>query len=212
MNINVGSGHLVLDGFVNLDNSLFLKLSRSPFQWILKPFLNESKKEIIRLFTEASKRAELRKYDCRKRMPFEDNSVSHILCSHFLEHLFHDQCILLLKEFTRVLKPGGTMHVILPDLRLCVERYLSNDSPEAADELMSLLLSYEKPGLTLRSKLLDLTGNFGLHHLWMYDRRSMEHKISQIGLCVDINLSTPSSAFRKGDDSLHIFAYKPLSY
>jgi len=208
MNLNVGSGYLALEGFINLDNSLFLKLSRSPFYAVLKPFLSNEKQKVVKQFIEVSQRADLRRYDCRKKMPFDSGSISHILCSHFLEHLFHDQSMFLLTEFYRVLKSGGTAHIVLPDLEEHVNTYLADQRPEAADAFMERILQYGKQGLTARNKLLDLTGNYGLHHLWMYDRRSMEHKMRQAGFVIDNSLVTPSAEFRKNDGSLHIVAMK----
>lgn len=53
--------------------------------------------------------------DLRNGIPFEDNSVEGILCSHILEHLDCHEAVKLLKECHRVLKPGGILRVVLPD-------------------------------------------------------------------------------------------------
>jgi len=47
-------------------------------------------------------------------LPYDDNSVSQIRASHFLEHFLVDDAIKILNECHRVLKPGGSMHVIVP--------------------------------------------------------------------------------------------------
>ena len=44
--------------------------------------------------------------------PFADNELDYIEASHVLEHL--DKPFLVMKEFHRVLKPGGTLHVKVP--------------------------------------------------------------------------------------------------
>lgn len=45
-------------------------------------------------------------------LPFADNSVSEVFCSHVLEHL--DDPTVLLNEINRVLKPDATAHIIVP--------------------------------------------------------------------------------------------------
>jgi SAM-dependent methyltransferase len=43
--------------------------------------------------------------------PWDDSSVDHILASHVLEHLPTEQA---LNECVRILRPGGTLQVIMP--------------------------------------------------------------------------------------------------
>jgi len=45
--------------------------------------------------------------------PFKDNSVDEILCSHVLEHLYVP-IYEVMKEFHRILKPGGKLIIKLP--------------------------------------------------------------------------------------------------
>ncbi len=48
----------------------------------------------------------------KEKLPFKDSSVSEIHCSHFLEHI--NDVELVLKEFTRVLKVGKKITIIVP--------------------------------------------------------------------------------------------------
>lgn len=54
---------------------------------------------------------------------FEDGSVEEIYASHSLEHFPHPQTISVLKEWHRVLAPGGKLYVAVPDFQRCVELY-----------------------------------------------------------------------------------------
>ncbi len=57
--------------------------------------------------------------DLLKGLPFQDNSVDEILCSHFLEHLkIRHEAIPFLQECYRVLKPGGVMSFITPNFEI----------------------------------------------------------------------------------------------
>ena len=51
-------------------------------------------------------------------LPFADSSVAEIYCDNVLEHIGpNDDFIFVLNEFYRVLKPGGTATIIVPDGR-----------------------------------------------------------------------------------------------
>lgn len=52
--------------------------------------------------------ADLRVADCRK-LPFSSNSFERVFSGDVIEHLCYEDGILMLKEMSRVLKPGGFM-------------------------------------------------------------------------------------------------------
>lgn len=54
---------------------------------------------------------------------FADGSVSEIYASHILEHFPHPQTMSVLKEWARVLEPGGILYVAVPDFNRTVEIY-----------------------------------------------------------------------------------------
>ena len=56
-------------------------------------------------------------YDLNNRLDFPDNHADGILASHFLEHLTLQECLKLLKECKRVLKPGGVLRISIPDAK-----------------------------------------------------------------------------------------------
>ncbi len=77
------------------------------------------------------------KHDLRKPLPFADQSFSAVYHSHVLEHFSHAFAPVFLRECFRLLEPGGTLRVAVPDLEGIVRAYLkaldgacSND-PEA---------------------------------------------------------------------------------
>lgn len=50
------------------------------------------------------------------RLPFEDNTVAEVLCSHVMEHIGAG-FIPLMKEIYRVCQPNGIVHIIVPHHR-----------------------------------------------------------------------------------------------
>ena len=57
-------------------------------------------------------------------LPFEDNSVDVVYHSHVLEHFSKCKAKEFLKECYRVLKPGGIIRVVVPNLEDIVINYL----------------------------------------------------------------------------------------
>lgn len=58
-----------------------------------------------------------------EKLDFDDNSVSEILASHVFEHLNPFRAIDILKNWNRVLKPGGKLIMEMPDLEKLCERF-----------------------------------------------------------------------------------------
>jgi len=52
--------------------------------------------------------------DVTKGMPYCDDSVDEILADNFFEHLSNDDWIYVLNECHRILKPGGTIKLLVP--------------------------------------------------------------------------------------------------
>lgn len=61
-------------------------------------------------------------------LPYEDNEISEIHSSHSLEHVAKKEVLPTLVEWKRVLKPGGALTLIIPDLEWCVQHWLKNRS------------------------------------------------------------------------------------
>jgi predicted SAM-dependent methyltransferase len=63
--------------------------------------------------------------DITKRFPFPDESVDRIYSSHVLEHMnYGHQTIPMLAECLRILKPGGSFSVAVPDASIFIQGYL----------------------------------------------------------------------------------------
>jgi predicted SAM-dependent methyltransferase len=56
--------------------------------------------------------------DIGQRLPFEDGAAELVYASHLLEHFPTEEVPQLLAEWRRVLRPGGTLLVAVPDLEV----------------------------------------------------------------------------------------------
>lgn len=61
-------------------------------------------------------------------LPFADGSVEEILAIHVLEHIAPGSVVKTLREWHRVLRPGGLLQVHVPNARTILTSYLEGDS------------------------------------------------------------------------------------
>jgi SAM-dependent methyltransferase len=200
--LNVGSHYYVLPGFINLDNHIFLLLSSGlP---LLRLFCLIPKESLISHFYEARRAAILQRHDCRKPLPFPNGSVDHILCSHFIHHVYPDEADNILKEFRRVLKAGATLHVIEPSLARYVKMYLETGADDAADLfLQSIEISHMRRP-RFRYRLLEFLGFEGLRSRWFYDESSLMKRLAAAGFRRLDRDDSPSSSFRSDEPADNI--------
>lgn len=201
--LNVGAGSYALADFVNIDNSTFLQLL--PLYPILKPFIGKRRCEGFEEYRQALRAAPYIAHNCGKPLPFPPGSVDHILTSHFLEHLYKKEAEEVLHGFYSVLKPGGTLHVIVPDLHYRAKRYINKACSEESNcEFVESLLftKPECPGLMLRWR--EFIGGFGLLHRWMYDEPSMRAMLERSGFSIVSENNSPSANWRKNDNESQV--------
>lgn len=62
--------------------------------------------------------------DLRGYLPDSPNSVDFIFTEHFIEHISRADAVRLFTECFRVLKPGGVIRIITPDLFVLLDDYM----------------------------------------------------------------------------------------
>ena len=83
--------------------------------------------------------------DLRNRLPFRDDSVYILYCSHTLEHLFPYEALALLKEMRRVISVKGAVRLAVPSFEHCLEIALgrcSSSWPRQLDNSTSQAINY----------------------------------------------------------------------
>jgi len=177
--VNLGSGPTIAEGWINLDKSWNIYLSKFP---TIKRILYK-----LRLISEGTFQARWRgktilRHDVTKGLPFESEQVDFIYCSHLLEHLTHDDTSKVCQEAYRVLKKNGIFRVVVPDLKLHARKYIEGDrnffggseKPIADSFLESLCLE----GLHNRPIIERILYSL---HKYMYDAESLTFLLRSAG-------------------------------
>lgn len=158
-------------GWVNFDSSPTVRFERLPV--------------IGRLYTKNSTRfpPTVRYGDVVAGLPVEAGSCRGVYASHVLEHLCLDDCRTALRETLRILAEGGIFRLVVPDLQICAERYLSAVGAGDAGAAIRFL---DDTGLGVRSRprtphglASRLFGNSA--HQWMWDETSLRAELEGAG-------------------------------
>jgi len=108
--------------------------------------------------------------DVRKELPIESGVVDWVYCSHVIEHLEKYEAESLVKEIKRILKRGGRVRIVLPDLNKIIKNY--GDDP---DQFNRVYFGFEK------DKKAGILGKFIRPHNWMYTYESFKKLMVEAG-------------------------------
>ncbi len=136
----------------------------------------------------------IRYLNLHDRLPYADGSVDAVYASHVWEHLYYEDARRATAECFRVLRPGGSLRIVVPSLRLYCEKYLAEaGSREAALNLHGRLMYRDlaRQKNALYGLYAALTG-FHLHK-FMYDEPALAALLADAGfgdVCVRPYLET----------------------
>lgn len=214
MRVNVGCGATPTDGWVNLDNSLSIRVARWPLVvgGLSKArILDTQSCEFAKIATTKN----IQFANASRRIPYADNSVEVVYSSHMIEHLDRREAHAFLLEVKRVLRPAGIVRIAAPDLAQLVKAYLTTGN---ADQFIERTHMSQKRarGLLAHIKMV-LIGSRG--HLWMYDGASLAALLRGAGFAeVSIvpagttRIENPGSLdlAERSEESVYVEAAQPL--
>jgi predicted SAM-dependent methyltransferase len=105
--------------------------------------------------------------DLREPLPFRDGSAAIVYSEHFFEHLEYPlEASGFLTESWRVLIPGGTFSMGIPDFELFVNSYVTRD-----ERFYRELFQYRQPEWirSTRMHVLNWIFRLGREHKYAYD-------------------------------------------
>lgn len=168
MKLNLGCGSQILAGWTNVDYALGARFAKVP----LFRSINRS----LGLFdSEWDSRIHL--HDLTRPLPWPDDSASVVYSSHTLEHLSREQGRHLLEQAYRVLKRGGIIRIVVPDLKSYVTKYLEGEL-KADDFVEAIGVLYGNPSSTLKRRLAPF---IQFPHKCMYDTPRLVAILEEIG-------------------------------
>jgi SAM-dependent methyltransferase len=186
--VNIGCGPDAPANWINIDGSWNAWFTHHPG---LRKFF-----EAIGLFRKGSGeqwRVRPVVHDITKPLPFATNSIAAIYGSHVLEHLYRSDAIRLLAESKRVLKPGGILRLVVPDVQTMARNYLATKDAQREDRLdenavpaadvLNDQLGFRSPTPPSGSfvfKFYAIWKDFH-HHKWMYDSHSLAKLMAEAG-------------------------------
>jgi predicted SAM-dependent methyltransferase len=101
-----------------------------------------------------------------RTLPYEDGTVEMVVAHHTLEHLGLTEAQDALKEWRRVLQPGGSLLVFVPNAPEIAKRYLSGEFSE----------------YTFAANMYGAyMGNEADYHRWCYSYRSLHAALMEAG-------------------------------
>jgi len=71
-----------------------------------------------------SEHPEVQRVNVLQRLPYSENSFDAVYSSHVLEHFSPETAAALLQECHRILKPGGILRTVVPDLEATCREYI----------------------------------------------------------------------------------------
>ena len=160
MKLNLGCGSTTPAGWLNVDYALGARLARLPGFG----FVNAR----LRLFDlDWARRIDI--HDLRKPFPWPNDSAEAIYCSHTFEHLTREQGTHFMREAHRVLRLGGVLRIVVPDLGHIVALYRGGTLD--ADRFIEELGVLPEPSRSLwKSRLAPL---ITFPHKCMYDEAAL---------------------------------------
>lgn len=168
--LNLGCGDKILPGYVNVD---------------IAPVREGKSPDVL---------SDLR------QLPFADGHADEVLSVHVIEHFYHWEAVEVLKEWVRVLKPGGTLILECPNLLTAAKNLVRQPHQGAL------------PGLEGQGTMWVLYGDPAwkdplMCHKWGYTPQSLGQLMQESGL---VDVRRERAVFKLGEPrDMRVVGVKP---
>ena len=115
-------------------------------------------------------------------LPFGDESVDEVYAGHFLEHLHQGEACAFLLEAKRVLRPGGRLGLMVPDMREVMRRYVVD---EPAPMEFPAGVHRDLRDLDELCAAVIFSTEQESHHQWAYDATTLTRLLVRHDFVVD---------------------------
>jgi len=144
-------------------------------------------------------------WDLRYGIPFPDSSVARVYSSHLFEHLTYEQGQALLDQCLRVLKPGGSFSIVVPNARMYLEAYLGQH--ELPPEFFGWKPAYNN---TTAIDAVNYIAYMAGEHKYLFDQENLLHILRAKGF-VDVaerSIDLETDLLERDYESIYAIARK----
>jgi len=135
-------------------------------------------------------------------LDYEDGTIDYIYTSNMLEHFDEINGLQFLKEGFRVLKKGGILRIIIPDIDKLIQVYLNWDTANETDSIYGTIQFYKndwniKDSVNFFNQFTvqEVLAPYG--HRFYYNVENLRNKCKNIGF-------TKIKSFDQGNVTEHI--------
>lgn len=145
-------------------------------------------------------------WDLREGIPFPDGRVARLYSSHVLEHLTFRDGQALMREGLRVLQPGGSFSVCVPDAGMYIRAYA--EGRQLPEDFFGWTPAVN--GSTAID-MVNYTAYMDGHHAYMFDQENLVRRLELAGFErvtpreFDPTIDRPERDF----ESIYAIAHKP---
>lgn len=115
-------------------------------------------------------------------IPYDDGAVDEIYGGHYFEHLEPADAGRFLAEAWRVLRPGGKLGLMVPDMREVMSRYV-HDEPAPMEFPQGVVRDLRD--LDHCCAAIIFSTDQESHHQWAYDKFTLSRALMRAGFIVD---------------------------
>lgn len=126
--------------------------------------------------------------DCLRPLPFPDGAFDGIFSEHVLEHFTQEDGEQLVRELFRILKPQGSLRVIVPDAQFVLRSYF--DCPAE-------LIEYRGSGGDTAMEAVNSFFRQRYEHQFMYDWQTLRKLFKQAGFSEIVQSGFGREAFNR---------------
>ena len=158
------------------------------------------------------------------KMDLPDQSCDIVFCSHVFEHIPHTRLPIVLSEINRVLKVGGILRILTPDLRKVALAYARSDEsffqkareedPSLRTDLglggafMNFIVSPGQDTILLERGVSEFIAGYA--HLYSYDFQMLRTMLEKLGFMNVVESGFCNSSVEEMREPLHVATLPPV--